>query len=91
MYKHIVVISNYSTLNSVKNDNLDAALAVTYASNRYKTNLDCNLKYGKTLKSKTSKERVELSVAAKHSNEKDVEYRADLKFPAKVISLLILK
>ncbi|XP_053394173.1 apolipophorins-like [Mercenaria mercenaria] len=78
-----------SSLNSVKNDNLDANLVVNYATNRYKTNLDLNLKYGKNLKSKTTKETVDLSVAAKHSNERVVEYQVDLKFPAKDVDVTI--
>ncbi|XP_060596717.1 uncharacterized protein LOC132750705 [Ruditapes philippinarum] len=78
-----------SNLNSVKNDDMDAALAVNYVTNRYKTNLDCNLKYGKSMKSKTSKDTVELSVAAKHRDDSSVEYRADLLFPAKNINVTV--
>ncbi|KAL4235628.1 hypothetical protein ACF0H5_004023 [Mactra antiquata] len=81
-YKHKKIVKISSSLNSVENDNLDAALSVNYFNAKLSTRVDANFKYGQNLKQKGTKETVQLKLFAKHPNEKTTEYTVNLNHPA---------
>ena len=60
---------------------------------KYTTVLDASLRYGKNLKDKHNKNRLELSLDATHKlsgARKQVNYSVEFKFPAKVITVKTL-
>ena len=76
--------------NSLRNNDLDSNFNLNFVKKKYTTVLDASLKYGKNLKDKHNKNRLELSVDATHKLEsprKQVNYSVDFKFPAKVTDM----
>ena len=71
----------------MRNNNLDSSLSVNYGSAKFLTSFSAAFKYGKNLKSKASKDRINLSFRPKHKlggAKETVNYTLDFKFPAKV-------
>ena len=66
---------------------LNSTLSVNYGSAKFLAIFSAAFKYGKNLKSKALKDRINLNFQAKHKlggAKKTVSYTLDLKFPAKV-------
>jgi len=68
-------------------NNLDSSLSVNYGSTKFLTSFSAAFKYGKNLKSKASKDRINLNFQAQQKlggAKKTVNYTLDFNFPAKV-------
>ena len=79
---------DFRNLNSLKNNDIDSVFDINFVKKKFTTVLDASLKYGKTLKDKHNKNRLDLSFDATHKlggPKKLVNYSVDFKFPAKVI------
>ena len=66
---------------------------MNFVKKKYTTNIDASFKYGRNLKDKHTKNRLDLSIDTIHklgATKKQLNYSVDFKFPAKVTRVLIL-